>query len=152
MLLVQQPNLLTTNTNEPCTIKLFDELHSKSTYLVVDKLSSKGAFGTTYLVKRKEGGKWSDKLFVLKKIKYSPDRIANALREASWLMSHNIETMVKGYDCWGAEDKNHNVFRVFMVMEYVEGGDLSKKNPMKEDVKISIRFSCLSYLSFLPND
>jgi serine/threonine protein kinase len=147
----QQQSLLTSlDTRQPCTINLFEELHSKSIYLVVRKLSSKGAFGTTYLVQRKEADKWSDKLFVLKKIKflYSQIQIAFALREASWLMSHNIETVVKGYDCWGSEDKKNNIVRVFIVMEYVEGGDLSGKYPMKEEVKISMIFFDITWLFF----
>lgn len=129
----------------------------RATYEIMSKLSAKGGQGATYLVRKvddlttasstddstdieKSSESKSAPLLVLKKIcfMYNPRQALLAEQEARFLLSCSHENIVKAYDAWTETTStvDGKLTKVNIVMEFCDGGDLSKRKQVREAVSI----------------
>jgi hypothetical protein len=130
----------------------------RATYEIMSKLSAKGGQGATYLVRKvdelttasstddstdteKSSESKPAPLLVLKKIcfMYNPRQALLAEQEARFLLSCSHENIVKAYDAWTETTStvDGKLTKVNIVMEFCDGGDLSKRKQVKEAVSIA---------------
>lgn len=129
----------------------------RAAYEIMSKLSAKGGQGATYLVRKvdelttasstddsadieKSSESKSAPLLVLKKIcfMYNPRQALLAEQEARFLLSCSHENIVKAYDAWTETTStvDGKLTKVNIVMEFCDGGDLSKRKQVNEAVSL----------------
>eukprot|EP00029_Vermamoeba_vermiformis_P005707 TRINITY_DN2058_c0_g1_i1.p1 TRINITY_DN2058_c0_g1~~TRINITY_DN2058_c0_g1_i1.p1 ORF type:complete len:844 (-),score=205.26 TRINITY_DN2058_c0_g1_i1:32-2563(-) len=142
----------------------------RATYEIMSKLSAKGGQGATYLVRKvdelttasstddstdieKSSESKSAPLLVLKKIcfMYNPRQALLAEQEARFLLSCSHENIVKAYDAWTETSStvDGKLTKVNIVMEFCDGGDLSKRKQVKETEMKRLMYEVISGLRFL---
>jgi len=97
-------------------------------YKIIQKLGE-GSYGVIYKVKKENENKY----YALKQIKLSANELENnALKkEAEILSKINSKYVIKYYECF-EKDNNLNI-----IMEYCDGGDLSKYIEKQKKLKLS---------------
>lgn len=142
----------------------------RATYEIMSKLSAKGGQGATYLVRKvdelttasstddstdteKSSESKPAPLLVLKKIcfMYNPRQALLAEQEARFLLSCSHENIVKAYDAWTETTStvDGKLTKVNIVMEFCDGGDLSKRKQVKEAEIKKLMYEVISGLRFL---